>query len=253
MLESMKKNKAGILLMCVSSVCACVGQLFWKLSAKEGILLLLFGFLFYGAGAFIMLIAYRFGSLSVLQPVLSLNYVFSVISVSYTHLQSVQHAGIILGLGAHRVAGHSHYGISKGNYGHMGRLCYAQDMSAVTAACMMIKKTVFMELNGFDERFKIALNDVDLCMRIRKKGLLIVFTPFAEAYHYESKSRGLENTPEKEQRFLEESALFKGLWQEELAAGDPYYSPNFSLDRSDFYLKEKYYKRTETKKTGKES
>jgi drug/metabolite transporter (DMT)-like permease len=79
MLESMKKNKAGILLMCVSSVCACVGQLFWKLSAKEGILLLLFGFLFYGAGAFIMLIAYRFGSLSVLQPVLSLNYVFSVI------------------------------------------------------------------------------------------------------------------------------------------------------------------------------
>ena len=149
---------------------------------------------------------------------------------------TIQHAGVTLKLGAHRTAGHTHYGVDHENLGYMGRLCYAQDVSAVTAACMMMRRSVFEEINGFDEELAVALNDVDLCLKARKKGYLNIFTPFAELYHYESASRGQE-TAEKAERYQRECDLFKERWKEILEGGDPYYNPNFSLDSSTFDVK----------------
>ena len=151
--------------------------------------------------------------------------------------KTIQHAGVVLGLGAHRTAGHSHYKQHRQNLGYMGRLCYAQDVSAVTGACLMVKKCLYDEVGGLEESFAISLNDVDFCLKLRKKNLLNVFTPFAELYHYESISRGLDDTGEKAERYNQESAKFREKWREELEKGDPYYNPNFSLDRSDFSLK----------------
>ncbi len=149
---------------------------------------------------------------------------------------TIQHAGIVIGLGAHRTAGHIHYKDENAHIGYMGRLCYAQNVSAVTGAALMVKKADYDALGGLDERYTVALNDVDFCLRLREKGLLNVFTPFAEAYHYESASRGLDTVPEKAKRYEEECALFKERWKEILAKGDPYYNPNFTLDRSDYSL-----------------
>lgn len=147
---------------------------------------------------------------------------------------TIQHAGVVIGLGAHRAAGHSHYGVSKENLGYMGRLFYAQDVSAVTGACLLVRKELFDSLDGLDERFTVAFNDVDFCLRIRERGLLVVFNPYAELYHYESKSRGFENTEEKRTRFESEVKMFQERYQELLEKGDPYYNPNFSLDSADF-------------------
>ncbi len=147
---------------------------------------------------------------------------------------TVQHAGVVIGLGAHRAAGHSHYGVSKENLGYMGRLYYAQDVSAVTGACLLVRKALFDELNGLDERFTVAFNDVDFCLRIREKGLLVVFNPYAELTHYESRSRGFENTEEKRIRFENEVRMFRERYRELLESGDPYYNRNFSLDSADF-------------------
>lgn len=151
--------------------------------------------------------------------------------------KTIQHAGVVLGLGAHRTAGHSHYGQHRDNLGYMGRLCYAQDVSAVTGACLLVKRELFQEVGGLDESFAISLNDVDFCLKLRQKGYLNVFTPFAELYHFESLSRGLDDQGEKAQRYERESQQFREKWKDVLAAGDPYYNPNFSLDRSDFALK----------------
>ncbi|MBR1779546.1 MAG: glycosyltransferase [Clostridia bacterium] len=148
---------------------------------------------------------------------------------------TIQHAGVILGIGG--FAGHSHKGFSKSHPGYMFRISVSQNLSAVTGACMMLSRKVFDGVNGFDEEFKVAFNDVDLCMKIRKLGYLIVFTPFAELYHYESKSRGYEDTPEKIKRFNSEVKRFKEKWRDELKKGDPYYNPNLSLDYEDFRLK----------------
>ncbi|MCD7763555.1 MAG: glycosyltransferase family 2 protein [Lachnospiraceae bacterium] len=152
---------------------------------------------------------------------------------------TVQHAGIVIGLGADRAAGHSHYGFDREAVGYMGRLCYAQDVSAVTGACMLIKKSIYEELGGMDERFAVAYNDVDLCLKAREKGYLNVFTPFSELYHYESRSRGYEESEERKKRFAQEAALFKEKWADVIRAGDPYYSPYFSLDRADFYIEKR--------------
>jgi len=149
---------------------------------------------------------------------------------------TIQHAGIIVGLGG--VAGHCFLKEPRNSIGYMGRLCYAQNLSAVTAACMMVKASVFKEVGGLDETFEIAYNDVDFCLRIRKAGYLIVWTPFAEAYHYESKSRGYENTPEKIERFNKEKAHFQNKWKNFLLAGDPYYNPNLAIDTGNFDIKE---------------
>ncbi len=151
--------------------------------------------------------------------------------------KTIQHAGVVIGLGAHRTAGHTHYGQSRENLGYMGRLCYAQNVSAVTGACLMVKRSLYEEAGGLDEGFAVSLNDVDFCLKLRKMGYLNVFTPFAELYHYESISRGLDDQGEKARRYEAESALFREKWKKELEEGDPYYNPNFSLDRSDFSLK----------------
>ncbi len=151
--------------------------------------------------------------------------------------KTIQHAGVVIGLGAHRTAGHTHYKMPKDNLGYMGRLCYTQNVSAVTGACLMVKKSLFEEVGGLDESFRISLNDVDFCLKLRKKGLLNVFTPFAELYHYESVSRGLDDNGERAERYNKESEMFREKWKEELEKGDPYYNRNFSLDRSDFSVK----------------
>lgn len=148
--------------------------------------------------------------------------------------KTIQHAGIVIGLGAHRTAGHTHYRIPEANVGYMGRLCYAQDVTAVTGACMMVSKELYEELGGLDESFTVALNDVDFCLRVREKGFLNIFTPFAELYHYESKSRGSDKKDERALRYQQESDRFRVKWADALAKGDPYYNPNFSLDHSDF-------------------
>lgn len=151
--------------------------------------------------------------------------------------KTIQHAGVVLGLGAHRTAGHTHYGQSRENLGYMGRLCYAQNVSAVTGACLMVKKHLYDKVGGLSTDFEVSLNDVDFCLKLREKGYLNVFTPFAELYHFESISRGLDNTGERAKRYDRESEYFKKKWEKVLSKGDPYYNPNFSLDRSDYSLK----------------
>lgn len=151
--------------------------------------------------------------------------------------KTIQHAGVVIGLGAHRTAGHTHYRQKRENLGYMGRLCYAQDVSAVTGACLMVKKKLYEEAGGLDEGFAVSLNDVDFCLKLRQLGYLNVFTPFAELYHYESVSRGLDTDGEKAARYNEESARFREKWKAQLEAGDPYYNPNFTLDKSDFSLR----------------
>ncbi|MBQ7481961.1 MAG: glycosyltransferase [Lachnospiraceae bacterium] len=154
---------------------------------------------------------------------------------------SIQHAGIVLGLGAHRSAGHSHYGMNKENLGYMGRLCYAQDVSAVTGACLMTARADYEAVGGLNEDLAVALNDVDFCLKLRHRGLLNVFTPFAELFHYESRSRGTDVTDAAEaknaERYNKECELFKSIWKEDLEKGDPYFNPNFSLDYSNFVLR----------------
>lgn len=148
---------------------------------------------------------------------------------------TIQHAGVILGIGG--VAGHAHKYFPRGSYGYMSRGAIAQNYSAVTFACVMMASDVFEEMHGIDEKFEVAFNDVDMCMRIRKAGYLNVFTPYAELYHYESKSRGEENTPEKVKRFNSEIDRFQKRWSKELEMGDPYYNPHLSLHHEDFSFK----------------
>ncbi len=148
---------------------------------------------------------------------------------------TIQHAGIIIGIGS--TAGHQHKGAHRNDYGFLGRLIYAQNLSAVTGACMMIRRDVWDEVGGLDEKFVVAFNDVDICLRVRKAGYLVVWTPYAELYHYESKSRGYEDTPEKQARFQREANLLQSRWAKELESGDPYYNPNLTLDREDFSLR----------------
>lgn len=150
---------------------------------------------------------------------------------------SIQHAGIVLNLGAHRTAGHTHYKVNMENVGYMGKLCYAQDVTAVTGACLMVRKSLYMEVGGLDETFEIALNDVDFCLKLRGLGYLNLWNPYCELYHYESKSRGLDDKADKARRYDEESTHFRTKWKSVLEQGDPYYNPNFSLDRSDYSIR----------------
>jgi GT2 family glycosyltransferase len=147
----------------------------------------------------------------------------------------VQHGGIILGIKG--VAGHAHKCFPESSPGYYHRLMVTQDMSAVTGACVMLRKEVFEEIEGFDERLAIAFNDVDLCMRIRRKGYWIVWTPFAVLTHYESKTRGPEEGFEKRSRLEKEAHLFIHTWHDRLREGDPFYSPHLSLASEDFALR----------------
>ena len=145
---------------------------------------------------------------------------------------TVQHGGIILKLGADRVAGHSHQRAEKANLGYMGKMYYTQNVSAVTAACLMVEKSKYAKVGGFDEEQAVAYNDVDFCLKLDEAGYQNIFTPFCELYHYESISRGLDTNEENRERFLKEAERFRQKWSEKLAKGDPYYNPNFSLDVS---------------------
>ena len=144
---------------------------------------------------------------------------------------TVQHAGIIVGLGGY--AGHNHKYFENGKSGYMFRLAVAQNLSGVTAACMLVKTRVFDEVNGMDEIFSVAYNDVDFCLRVREKGDLIVYTPYAQLYHYESKSRGHDTKGDAKLRFENEKKLMKERYGDKLLQ-DPYYSPNLTLDAENF-------------------
>ena len=145
---------------------------------------------------------------------------------------TVQHAGVILGIGG--VADHMFKHQSAQYLGYFARAVLPQNLSAVTAACMVVKKSVFLELGGFDEEtFAVAYNDVDFCLRARQAGHLVVYTPYAELIHHESKSRGYEDTPEKQARFLGEYEAMQQRWHGLLSV-DPYYNANFSPTRADF-------------------
>ena len=145
---------------------------------------------------------------------------------------TIQHAGVIVGLGG--LAGHPYSGAPKETYGHMGRIHAVQELSAVTAACVLVKKVVFEKVKGFESQYAVAFNDIDLCMKIRKAGYRIIYTPYANLTHYESKSRGTEDSREKRKRFESEIKLFEKRWEKILKNGDPYYNPNFRLDESNF-------------------
>ena len=148
---------------------------------------------------------------------------------------TIQHAGIILGIGG--TAGCSYQRFPRESTGYMMCLCYAQNVTAVTGACLMVRKEYYLKAGGFSEDLAAAFNDVDFCLKLRKAALLNVFTPYAELYHYESKSCGYEDTPEKQKRFQGEIDLFVSRWSKELSAGDPYYNSNLSLEKADFSLK----------------
>lgn len=153
----------------------------------------------------------------------------------YYEDNTIQHAGVVIGFGG--IAGHCFVQQPRGNTGYCHRIICAQDYSAVTAACMMVKRSVFEEVGGLTEELAVAFNDIDFCMKVRQKGYLIVYNPYAELYHYESKSRGLEDTPEKLERFHNEIRIFETRWPEIMKNGDPYYNPNLSLETQDFSLK----------------
>lgn len=145
---------------------------------------------------------------------------------------TVQHCGVVVGYHGYATAAFSL--IDRNDFGYMGRPRVSWDVSAVTAACLMTKREIFDEVGGFDENFKVACNDVDLCLKIRSLNKWIVEDVFSVWYHYESKSRGLEDTPEKQARFQSEIARFQKKWPEILKNGDPFHNPNFDLDKGPF-------------------
>jgi len=140
---------------------------------------------------------------------------------------TIQHAGVAVGV--HGVAAHVYSGHGRGFPGHMSRARLPQTLSAVTAACLVVRKERFDAVGGFDVSLGVAFNDVDLCLRLDAQGWRNVWTPFAELYHHESASRGLEDSPEKKARFRSEIEFMERRWGERLRA-DPYYSPSFTLD-----------------------
>lgn len=146
---------------------------------------------------------------------------------------TIQHAGVILGIAG--FAGHSHKHFSREEPGYANRLMCIQNVSAVTGALLMVKKELYEKAGGLDgECFSVALNDVDFCLKLREMGYLNIFTPYCEAYHHESASRGYEDPPEKKARFKKEIQYFRERWKDVLAEGDPYYNPNLTLEREDF-------------------
>ncbi len=141
---------------------------------------------------------------------------------------TVQHAGVVVGMGG--IAGHINKLIPTDDIGYYARASIINNYSAVTAACLLVKRKLFNEVKGLDEEFKVAFNDVDFCMKIRSINKLVVYTPYAQLYHYESKSRGYEDTEEKQLRFKSEADLFEKKWGNIIKKGDPYFNINFRLD-----------------------
>ena len=150
---------------------------------------------------------------------------------------TVQHAGVVIGIGG--VAGHINLNIKENDPGYFSRANVINNFSAVTAACLMIKREIFDKVKGLEEKYAVAFNDIDLCLKVRKEGYLVVYTPYAKLHHFESKSRGAENTKEKKARFAKEIDLFKDNWFEILEKGDPYYNINLRLDKVNFSINTK--------------
>lgn len=140
---------------------------------------------------------------------------------------TVQHAGVIIGYQG--VAGHAFTGIGDDVYGYFARAVLSQELSAVTAACLLTKRSVFDEVGGLDESFEVAFNDIDYCMKVRAAGYKIIYDPHAKLHHYEYKSRGAEDTGKKQERFGGEIMHFIDKWRAALIAGDMYYNPNLEL------------------------
>jgi GT2 family glycosyltransferase len=148
---------------------------------------------------------------------------------------TIQHGGVIMKVNG--VAAHAHRNLHDKSAGYFFRAGVIQNLSACTAACLLLRKSVYEEVGGMDaENLKVAFNDIDLCMKIREKGYLIVYTPYAKLYHFESKSRGSDTTPDKIDRFRAEIFFFQEKWEKFLEKGDPYYNPNLSLKSEDFSL-----------------
>ena len=146
----------------------------------------------------------------------------------------IQQAGVILGAGLHGVAEVAHRGLPKGDQGYFGRAALAQELSAVGAACMLVRRSAYLEVGGFDEEnLKIAFNDIDFCLKLLERGARILYTPYAELYHHEHASRGSEYTAANEQRFTREIEFMKKKWKETLLT-DRNYNPNLSLGRELF-------------------
>lgn len=148
---------------------------------------------------------------------------------------TIQHAGVVVGMQG--VAGHEAAGEPNEFPGYFGRTIIARDCSAVTAACIMVKRKVFEEVGGFNPELAVAFNDIDFCLKVRKAGYLILYNPYAELYHYESKSRGQEDTEEKIRRFQREIEIFHERWYDFLLKGDPYYNSNLTLAETNFGLR----------------
>jgi len=142
---------------------------------------------------------------------------------------SIQHAGVTIGIRG--LAGHRYRELRKEDFSGDDNVSYVQDLSAVTAACFMVKRSDYEKVLGFDERLAVAFNDVDFCLKIRKEKKLIVYNPFVECYHYESKSRGEDTTDKKKQdRFAREYAIFVNRWRKTIDKKDPYFNVNYRLD-----------------------
>ena len=146
---------------------------------------------------------------------------------------TIQHGGVILGAGG--IAGHAHAGLRRDEPGYFARAHLAQDVSAVTTACALVKRDVYLQVGGFDENLSVTFNDVDLCLRLREARYRILWTPYAELIHHESASRGFDNSAPKQVRFLAEVDYMKSKWGDILQR-DPFYNPNLSLDENLFTL-----------------
>lgn len=153
----------------------------------------------------------------------------------YYEDDTIQHAGVIVGLGG--IAGHAFAAMNEKKELYQSRTKVACDYSAVTAACLMIKKKTYDEVEGFEETLGVAFNDVDFCLKVRSLGKLVVYNANARLHHYESKSRGEDNTFIKKERFNSEKEFFKNRWSKILEEGDPYYNINLTLDKPDFSVR----------------
>ena len=147
---------------------------------------------------------------------------------------TIQHAGIVVGMGGS--AGSMFVGMSRNRTGYMHKAAIQQNLSAMTAACFMVKRQAFEQAGGFDEKLAVAFNDVDFCLRVRQAGYLVVYNPDAQMYHDESKTRGYEDTPEKQARFQKEKDYLRSRWPEIMEQGDPYYNRNLSLEKCDYTI-----------------
>ncbi len=147
---------------------------------------------------------------------------------------TIQHGGVIIGMGG--FAAHALWSLTDRDEKYYPFSLCEREVSAVTGACLMVRRSVFEEVGGMEEEFVVALNDVDFCMKIRAAGYRILWNPYAKLYHYESKSRGYEDTMEKQARFQREIERFQKKWEQEIKAGDPYYNPNLTLHRADYSM-----------------